>query len=219
MEKRRIRIGTYDTAVHGWTLTGWTFSPAEQKTKYLDKPDGDGAWDLSTALTDGVPKYNIRTLTATFECSEGNRMDREAEIRRMVNQLDGMRENIVLPDDDHHYITGRVHVERTYNDLAHAAVKVTAVCEPWKYANYETVITVALASAKQTVNLINGGRRVIVPEIKVDGELLLEYGTSSIAMNSGSYKWPNLVLTPGTHDVRVSGTGTAVISYREAVLE
>lgn len=219
MEKRKIIIGTYDTAAQGWTLSAWKLSPAEQKTKYIDKPDGDGAWDLSTALTDGVPIYNARTLTATLECSEGNRMSREEEIRRMINQLDGMREQIILPDNAFHYITGRVHVEKDYNDLAHAAVKLTAVCEPWKYANTETVIAVALTTEKQTVRLINGGRRTIVPEIKVDGELLLEYGTASIAMNSGTYRWPNLVLTPGNHDIKVSGTGTAVITYREAVLE
>lgn len=219
MEKRKIIIGTYDTAAQGWTLSAWKLSPAEQKTKYLDKPDGDGAWDLSTALTDGVPIYNTRTLTATFECSEGNRMSREEEIRRMINQLDGMRERIILPDNAYHYITGRVHVEKDYNDLAHAAVKLTAVCEPWKYANTETVVAVALTTEKQTVHLINGGRRTLVPEVKVDGELLLEYGTASIAMNSGTYKWPNLVLTPGSHDIKVSGTGTAVITYREAVLE
>ena len=219
MEKRKIIIGTYDTAVHGWTLTGWNFSPAEQKTKYIDKPDGDGAWDLSTSLTDGVPIYNTRTLTATFECSEGNRLSREDEIRRMINQLDGMRENIILPDNAFHYITGRVHVEKDYNDLAHAAVILTAVCEPWKFANNETVIAVTLAAEKQTVRLINGGRKTLVPEVKVSGELLLEYGTTSIAMSEGVYKWPNLVLTPGTHDVKVSGSGSAVFTYREAVLE
>lgn len=219
MKKRKIIIGMYDTAAQGWTLTGWKFSPAEQKTKYIDKPDGDGAWDLSTALTDGVPTYNNRTLTATFECSEGNRTSREEEIRQMINQLDGMRWDIVLPDDEYHYITGRVHVAREYNDLAHAAVTLTAICEPWKYANNETVAAVSLTTTKQTVHLINRGRRTIVPDIKVTGELLLEYGTTSIAMNTGTYKWPNLVLTPGNHDVRVSGSGTAVITYREAVLE
>lgn len=220
MKKRGILIGTYDTAAHGWTLTGWKLSAAEQKTNFLDKPNGDGAWDLSTALTDGVARYNNRTLTATFECSEGNRMSREAEIRQMVNRLDGMREDIRLPDDDWHYITGRVHVVREYNDLAHAAVTVTATCEPWKQANAETIVTVSASSTKQTVTLRNGGRRAVVPTINVTGDsVLLEYGTASIALSPGTYQWPNLLLLPGSLALTCSGSGTVTFAYREAVLE
>ena len=110
MEKRKITFGDYNTAVHGWTLTGWTLSPAEEKTNFVDKVGGDGSWDLSTALTDGIPRYRDRQLTATFECSEGTRTEREAKIKEMVNRLDGMREDIKLPDDIDHHINGKLHV-------------------------------------------------------------------------------------------------------------
>lgn len=219
MEKRKIIFGTYNTAAHGWTLTGWKLSAAEQKTKYVEKPNGDGSWDLSTALTDGIPKYKDRTLVATLEISKGNRLNREAIIRQMVNQLDGMKENIILPDDDFHYITGRIHVVREYNDLAHGAVTVSAVCEPWKYSAAETVISLALNTTEQKVSLVNGGRRAVIPTIKVNGELLVRHGTASLAMSSGTYQWPEIMLTPGNTELTVSGSGSAIISYREAVLE
>lgn len=220
MQKRRIIIGDYDTAAHGWTLAAWQLGAAEQKTNYLEKPSGDGSWDLSTTLTDGVPKYRNRELSVVLECSEGTRLEREETIRRMINALDGLRWEIRLPDDDHHHVEGRVHVVRDYNDLAHASVSITAVCDPWKYANAETVVALTATAQKQTVTLHNQGRRAIVPTLKVEGSsVLIEYGNGSTAMSTGTYQWPNLLLTPGPHAVVYSGQGTLVVTYREAVLE
>lgn len=219
MQKRKIILGSYNTAEHGWTLTGWALSPAEQKTKYKEKPNGDGSWDLSTAQTDGIPRYQTRALTVTLELSEGTRLEREAVISHMVNLLDGMVEQIKLPDDDFHYVVGRLHVAREYNDPAHAAVKVTAVCEPWKYATTETVVALAATSTKQTVILRNGGRRAVVPTIQITGSALLEYGTRSIAMSAATRTWPSLLLTPGSHSITYSGSGSIIFTYREAVLE
>ena len=220
MEKRKILFGDYDTAHHGWTLTGWELAAAEQKTKYIDRPNGDGAWDLSTSLSDGQMRYKNRAFTATFECSEGTRLEREEIIRKMINGLDGMQLEIRLPDDDYHYVVGRLHVVRGYNNLAHAAVTVTATCEPWKYANAETVVTVTATTQKQRVTLYNSGRRAVCPIIKVTGSsVLLEYGTESMAMSDGAYQWPSILLTPGSHTLVYSGAGTVTFTYREAVLE
>lgn len=222
MEKRKILFGSYDTAAAGWTLTGWKLSVPVQKTKRLDKLGGDGSWDLSTALTEGVMRYADRQLTASFECSEGDRTAREAIIRQMVNQLDGARLDIVLPDDSAHYITGRVSVQRDYNDMAHAAVTVSVVCEPWKYSDTETAITLTATTAEKTATLVNNGRRVCLPLLTVTGtsaSVRLSYGTVSASFGAGEHKWPDLLLTPGSHAVKYSGSGSIKITYREAVLE
>lgn len=222
MEKRKIIFGTYDTAAAGWTLTGWRLSAPTQKTKYLDKLGGDGSWDLSTALTEGVMRYADRQLTASFECSEGDRLTRESILRQMVNQLDGARLNIVLPDDSAHYITGRVSVQREYNDMAHAGMTVSAVCEPWKYSNAENAYTLTASTSEKTVTLANNGRRAVVPLLTVAGSgasVRLSYGTASVALAAGEHKWPDLLLTPGSHALKYSGSGTIKITYREAVLE
>lgn len=222
MEKRKIMLGNYDTAAHGWTLAGWGLGAAEQKTNYVEKVGGDGDWDLSTALTDGIPKYRSRPLTVRLECSDGDRLSRESKIRHLVNLLDGMRENVELPDDTLHYITGRLHVVREYNDLAHAAVTITGTCDPWKYSNTETVVTLTASTDAKTTTLINDGRRAVVPVLTVSGEgasVLVGYGAATLALSAGTHKWPNLLLTPGEHDLEYSGSGTLTITYREAVLE
>lgn len=219
MQKRKLVIGSYNTASNGWTLASWTLSAASQKTNYVEKPSGDGSWDLSTALTDGIPRYNNRSLTATLECSEGTRAARETRIRNMINTLDGLPWNIQLPDDTLHYLHGRVHVAKEYNDLAHAAVTVTATVEPWKYANTETKITLTAATTVKTAKLSNNGRRAVVPTLEATGSVLLKYGTGSLSMSAGTYQWADLLLTTGSHTVTYSGSGTLTITYREAVLE
>ena len=219
MQKRKVILGTYDTAANGWTLTGWQLSAAEQKTNYISLTGGDGSWDMSTALTDGLMRYRDRNLLVTLERSDGDRLSREAQIRQMVNLLDGMRVDIELPDDTQHHINGRLHVVKNYNDLAHAAVTVTAVCNPWKESNTETVLTLTAASTKKTATIVNNGRKAIVPLLRVTGTVLLEYGTSSKSFSAGDYKWPDLLFKPGSQTFTYSGSGTVRVSYREAVLE
>ena len=222
MKRRRIIIGEYDSAEHGWTLSAWNFSPAKIKESLIDKPGGDGVWDLSTTVTDGIPRYQARTLTATLERSDGDRNSREYEIQELINGLDGLRWEIILPDDIDRYIVGRVSIARSYSDPAHAAVIVTATCEPWKYNAYDTVQEIEAAATAETHYVYNGGRRAVVPVLEVEGasaSVLLAYGTASRAFSAGVYQVPDLLLTPGAHEITVSGSGLLRITYREAVLE
>jgi hypothetical protein len=220
MEKRGIILGSYDTAARGWTLTSWELSAAQRKENLVDKPGGHGFWDLSTVLTDGEPVYEARTLTATLESSEGDRLSREAEIDTMVNWLDGWTMQIVLPDRPLQYISGAVHVEKVYNDMAHAAVAVTAICDPWRYNAEETAINLAVAAEAQTEEIVNSGRMSVVPLVEVtsDGTVNLVFKESSWALSTGSYQLPDLRLTQGSHQLTYSGAGAVTITFREAVL-
>ena len=219
MEKRAIIFGDYDTAAHGWTLTSWVLSPAEEKTTYVEKIGGDGSWDLSTALTDGIPTFRDRTLTVTLELSEGDRQSRERTIKEFINTLHGRRMDIHLPDDPYDHLSGRLSVNRDYNDLAHAAVTVTAVCDPWKYLNHEINATVTATTAGQEAELLNEGIRVLVPVLTVTGSVTIIFGTASKAFSAGTYKWGDLLLVPGINELVVKGSGSVKFTYREAVLE
>lgn len=221
MAKRGLIIGTYDTVVNGqWTLTGLTFSDPEQDTHLVEVPGRrKGPLDMSTALTDGDPTYGSRTLTATFESSEGSRLERENRINVMTNWLDGWRADIKLPDDDAHYITGRVSVKKIYNDLAHASVQVTAICEPWRYNKEETQVVLAGTTEPQTATLPNQGRLAVVPLLTVTGgDVLLSTGGASWALGPGTYALPDLLLSTGGKEVTYSGAGTLTFTYREGVL-
>jgi len=219
VEKRGIALGSYNTAARGWTLTSWALSAPQRKENLVDKPGGHGHWDLSTVLTDGEPVYEARTLTATLECSEGDRLSREAEIDTMINWLDGWTMQIILPDRPLQYLSGVVHVEKVYNDMAHASVAVTAVCDPWRYNLDETVINLVAATNAQTADLVNPGRLSVVPLLEITGgSVNLVFGSYSWALSAGSYKLPDFRLRQGTHKLTYSGAGTVRITFREGVL-
>lgn len=224
MIKRTIQFGDYDTAAHGlWTLAALEFPEPEIEENLVDVPGRvTGPLDLSTALTDGEPRYKSRPLSVTLESSEGDRLARDAIIEDMVNKLHGRRVDIVLPDKPLHYATGRLKVQTLYSNLAHASVKVTGTCEPWLYAKDETVVPLQATAAAQTTLLRNAGVMPLVPLVEVaatDGETVnLVYGPHSWGLVAGAYKLPDLRLTPGDHAITYSGAGTLTITYREAVI-
>lgn len=222
MKKRGLLIGNYDTSQR-WTLAGWELSRAEQFTRYVNVPGRrKGQLDLSGALTDGDPVYEQRTLTAVLECSEGTRLERKQWIDDMINELDGLQQNIVLPDDPHHYVVGRVSVTPLYNDTAHASVQVDAVCEPWRYNLAETVVVLKATETAQTERLTNRGRMAFLQTVTVTGEdanVLLDFGFVSRSLSAGSFtELAGLCLPKGDTLLTYSGHGTVYITYREAVL-
>lgn len=220
MDRRGLKIGEYDTAVNLWLLTGLELSDPEMVTNYVSVPGRlKGPLDLSTALTNGDPVYSTRKLVATFESSEGNRLEREWRISDMQNRLDGHQLSIILPDDPQRYLLGRVHVGRVYNDPAHACVRVKAVCEPWRYNNTETVATFQAETTQKAGKLYNHGRMVIVPLLTVmGGSVQLISGDYSWSLSVGSYSLPDLLIPSGGLGIKYSGTGALTFTYREAVL-
>jgi len=220
MIKRKLIIGNYDTALEGlWTLSALNLSAPELREEFVDIPGRSGALDMSTVLTDGEPSYTKRMLEATLESSEGTRDEREMRIRNMINQLDGLEFKIILPDDPLHYLTGRVRVNRLYNDLAHASVTVTAVCDPWLYSIAETQLIIdAETNIPLVTTLYNRGRRYIAPTITVEGNVTLELEDKRWTLSAGTYVLPDLVLKTGSYPLHYSGFGIIKITYREAVL-
>lgn len=245
MQKRTILFGSYNTAEHGWTLSGCTLSAPEQKTQYIEKTGGDGSWDLSTVMTDGIPRYKDRTLTVTLECSKGTRDDREDLINEMVNSLDGLTWRVVLPDRPQHFLSARLHVAVDFNTPAYAQVTVTGMCEPWLYAERETVVPVRAVEQDpaapnpetlKRVNIHNRGRKAVIPlltvsngtyinlrmtpNISYDVQLVNDTNSGQYSENTNSttYQWPGLVLMPGLNEFYIDGDAVLTLTYREAVL-
>lgn len=222
--KRKLLLGSYDTAEQLWTLTAWDFPQAEQVRTWVPVPGRrKGPIDASTILTDGDPVYGSRTLTATLETSEGTYAEREARIEQMVNWLDGWWADIILPNDieTRRYIRGTVSVKKIYNDLAHAQVQVTAICEPWKYSATEKAVSFTASATEQTGTLTNNGRLAMVPLLTITGtgaSVLLKYGASSWTLGAGTYALPDILLKTGDSAIKYSGSGTLKFTYREAVL-
>ena len=219
MAKRQLILNGYKTAEDGlWTLASCKITKASQVQTFVSVPGRFSPLDLSTTLTGGQPYYGSAGLDAVLESSEGNRDARKERIQQMVNALDGYTVTIVHPDHPDRYLVGRVQINTNYNDPAHCSVSVSAVCEPWLYNATETQEEVQATGTEQTVVLTNGGRLSVVPRIDVTDEVTLVYGTLTQTLSAGSYQIPDLYLTPGDHQVVISGSCTVTFSYREAVL-
>lgn len=219
MRKRCLKLGDYVTSVPGFTLCSLALSPAVYRAVRETIPGMDGDADCTDLLT-GHAVYNSRTLTAVLELSEGNRMYRKGVIEDMLNRLDGHQMQIVLPDDPCRYLTGRVHVEQQYNDMAHAAVKLTAVCEPWRYDRNDRVYLLQNDALPQRIKLRNQGRKTVCPTFITGAECIVQTdsGVMHTADNAGTYQWDDILLAPGTTQIMHSGGGTLEIHFREAIL-
>lgn len=228
---RQVIFGSYNTYdTWGITLTGLSFSAPVYKSNLVDIPGADGALDLSTALTDGEPKYSTRTLTTTFEISSGTRATRETLFSTILNALDGRQVNITLPDDPAHYITGRAHVAISYNDPAHGALTISAVCDPWRYNTAESTQNLTASGTIKPVWLNNIGRKHVIPTIVISGtdasvrlKLLNNITgewTAEHVLSAGTYQLPDFVLLPGSNvnNLNYSGSGSIVLTWRGAVL-
>lgn len=219
MEKRKLIVNDYNTATNGpWVLASCVLTKGEQVQTFLDVPGRYAPLDLTDYLTDGQPYYSNALLDATLESSEGTRDARGTQIETIVNTLDGKQCRIVHPDHPNHYLVGRVQVYPQYNDQAHAAVQLSAVCEPWLYRAAETVAQGTASSTEKTMQLPNSGRLAVVPTVVTTGTITLTFGEYTWTLSAGDHTLPDLYLTPGTHTVKYKGSGTLKISYREAVL-
>lgn len=224
MEKRKLVIGTYDTVQDGpWTLSALTCPEPAQQVNLVEIPGRNGPLDLSTALTSGEPTYGSRTMTATLETSEGTRDDRTQQVSNIINLLDGRRLQIILPDDPGRYIEGRVSIKTLYNDPVHAAVSVTAVCDPWRYNRTESSIQVKCSTGKSIERVLcNGGRRPVIPQVTVSGQNAAVELSSDVytwELSAGTYALVDLVLPAYSRKpITCRGRGTVTFTYREGVL-
>lgn len=199
-------------------LTEKTISDAKPKTNYVELDGMSGSLDLSEVLT-GEITYSDRTITAKFWTDYGNRRDREALLRKVTTFLHGKKIKIIEPDDPNHYFYGRIEIKPKTNNLAYAEFTLEAVCEPWRYANEETVRKVYVNSAAATnVVINNNGVKTLNPTVTVTGSVSIGYNGTTIDLSEGTYKITDIKLYQGVNIVSVSGNGTVIFTYREADL-
>ena len=215
---RGITFGEYNTA-EDWGLTMSTKKiplPAP-KTTFVSVPGRDGDIDMTEAL-DGVVHYDVRPASFVFEILEGTVQER-LELAKTISQvLHGQMLRIIDQDDyPGYYLIGRVSVTEVNHNKAYSTIKVSATCRPWRYAINEASRTIVLTSLTRVIVLNNDGSMVVNPMINVSGSLNLEFGTSSVNLTTGVYVLPSFRLRPGLNTIKVSGSGSAVFTYREGI--
>lgn len=218
MNLRGVQFNTYHTGTD-WklTLNSKKLPPPEPKEVNISVDGRDGDLDLSEALT-GEIKYNNRPASFVFIATEGSYLDREELIREMTREIHGRTCKITIDDDKEHYLRGRCKIVSTTNTNAYATIEVECNCDPYRYALNETVRTFDLTDQTIEILLTNRGRKTVIPEVEIEGNITLAFDEYQISVSSGPYKFPDLVVPTGDKLITLSGSGKITFRYREGVL-
>lgn len=216
--ERYFILGNFNTW-YDWRLilTSKNIPDPEPNTNYVKIDGMNGTLDLSESLT-GEVTYQDRTITATFWTDKGTREDRQRLLREIRLALHGKKVKIIEPDDPEHYFYGRIKIKSEKNVLPYAEFTIEAVCEPWRYATYDSERSVVVrGGAVVDVVINNNGMKTLCPTITVSsGHVYITHEGVKTSLISGVYKLSNIKLRPGINIINVSGLGLVTFSYKEA---
>lgn len=106
------------------------FNPPKQKTNFINIPGGDGALDLSEALT-GHPTYNNREGTLEFIVLNGYQ-EWNVLYDTILNYLHGKRMNVILEDEPDYYYSGRFAIDNWTSSKDNSTITISYVLDPYK---------------------------------------------------------------------------------------
>lgn len=208
--------GTASFGDWGLYLTALSIDAPKPKEIYVEIPNGDGALDLTEALT-GEVHYESRTFEATFTISPG--VYSVELMRRIVSYLNGKQRTIRTKEEPGYYLVGRCATSLK-NDGVLAILTVKATCHPWKYKNAPTVVNSTIgATGTTTLNLANERKRVI-PTITASAAVTIAFNGQTISVNVGTQRLTNIALSYGDNALSITGAeGTTVsFEYQEGAL-
>lgn len=218
MKRRGLQFGSYHTGNDwGLILNSKYYDPPKPKTKYLSVDGRDGDLDLSETLT-GEIKYENRNGKYKFLMTNGTYKDRENLIAEILKAVHGRKMKIMIDDDLDHYMYGRCEISGIKNSNAYGEFTISTECDPWKYRVIETVRTVTVNNDEIELSCVNDGVKTVIPTLKVTGTIKINFDSFSVSLSEGTHKILDLKLRSGVKILTISGNGTLVLSYREAIL-
>lgn len=183
----------------------------ERKTNYISIPGSDGSIDLSDH-PQGRPVYADREVT--FELFKPvDDFDLRAIRSELMNRWHGRKVRLHLPDDAGHYFLGVLNVGKK-EKFNTGIIPCVMLCDPWRYKNEPTSVTVSLNAGGTTVHLMNE-RRPVSPRFIVEGDATIVTDSGSYVFSDGTYIELSILLGEGDNVITVSGSGTLTIEYQE----
>lgn len=207
-------IGTYDD--WGLRLVNLNISAANPKFHYIDIPAGDGAIDLTEALT-GEPKYEDRTLEAILRVN----IDEYVEKLEIINSnLQGKKIAIKTFEKPGYYLIGRCTVEFQRLNHIRGNIIINARCEPWYFKDNITTKNVTLPTNGTSNITLKNSRKRVIPTITTNAQVTIKMGNVTRVIVAGTHRLTNIILIEGDNLLTITGTqGTTVkFEYQEGAL-
>ena len=112
-------------------VTRPVIAPPQVRSKYVEIPGMDGAYDLTEWLS-GRVNYQNRSGTIDFAV-ENDHMPWHVLYSTILNYLHGKRMHVILEDDPEYYYDGRMTVNTWKSDKWYSTIAIGYTMDPWKY--------------------------------------------------------------------------------------
>ena len=200
----------------GLYLTSLTIDAPKPKEIYVEIPNGDGALDLTEALT-GEVHYESRPFEAVFAIKpETYSADL---VRWLIGYLNGKKRIIRMKKEPGYYLIGRCATSFK-NDGVLAILTVKATCQPWKYKNGVTAKNTTIGASWTTSITLPNERKRVIPTITASAAVTIIFNGQTISVNAGTQRLTNIALSYGDNLLTITGAeGTTVLfEYQEGAL-
>ena len=200
----------------GLYLTSLTIDAPKPKEIYVEIPNGDGALDLTEALT-GEVHYESRPFEAVFAIKpETYSADL---VRWLIGYLNGKQRTIRTKEEPGYYLVGRCATSLK-NDGVLAILTVKATCQPWKYKNDVTAKNTTIGASGTTSITLTNERKRVIPTITASAAVTIAFNGQTISVNAGTQRLTNTALSYGDNVLTITGAaGTTVkFEYQEGAL-
>ena len=182
----------------------------------MEIPNGDGALDLTEALT-GEVHYESRPFEAVFAIKPETY---SAElVRWLIGYLNGKKRIIRMKKEPGYYLIGRCATSFK-NDGVLAILTVKATCQPWKYKNDVTAKNTTIGASGTTSITLQNERKRVIPTITTSAAVTILFDGTSTSLNAGTHRVTNIALSCGDNVLTITGAaGTTVnFEYQEGAL-
>ena len=113
---------------YGFITASVSIQQPDVQTKMVSIPMRDGSLDMTNAVSDAV-RYKDRNITINLFRMEAD----ESKLSALASFLHGQKRQIIFEDDPGYFYYGRLSIDNVVRTKGTMKVKITAVCEPFKY--------------------------------------------------------------------------------------
>lgn len=179
----------------------------------VEVPGRNGLLDLTKGLT-GSTCYNNRELQ--FQYFGSGKRDRLLELRDTFNRYHGERIQIIDDDTPDYYYDGVAEMSSELHGT-YITLSLTVDADPFRKSVEPILVRKDLTSAPMIVEIYNPGVES-VPKFYVETDARIVKDGVTTYLGAGTYTLPKYALSRGNNRFTVSGSGSLVIGYKEAII-
>ena len=200
----------FDLLDIGYTLSpeGIDLGDVKPKTSYVDIEGADGRIDVTNALTEDV-KFDNREVRVPIQSVAYSSTDNLSD-RFILDQLFSGKERKMYVDD--WYMEGRFALESSYSYPVRSYT-IIGDCKPYRYNADESSKTFEVADTLEC-SIDYADTMPVCPTINVSSDMELTLYGSVYSLKKGDNIVPDLILRNGVTEFKLTGSGTAVVTWR-----